>query len=70
MRKIIQRLTIQEESISRIDTKDAQDLPEVACQESLSITGEVIIPHTTRIIGDQKGCRISTRLHSCRDRFV
>ena len=29
MREITQRLTIQGISISRIDTKDAQDLPEV-----------------------------------------
>lgn len=61
MRKIIQRLTIQEESRNRIDTKDMQDLSKIICKELLAITREVIIPQALWVT--QKGYYINTRLH-------
>lgn len=70
MHKIIQRLTIQGISISRINTKDALDLPEVTFKLSLLIAEDVIIPHTKGIMGDQKGCHLSIRLRSCRDHSI
>lgn len=71
MHKIIQKIdNSRKKFIGLIDTKDAHDLPEVTCKGKLSIAKGVIIPYTTSIIGDQKGCHISIGLCCFKNRFI